>query len=64
MMPVLPPLDRAALLLDLDGTLLDIAPAPDKVVVPAGLLDVLHAIATAAGRCIGGRYRPASRDGR
>ena len=42
MMPVLPPLERAALLLDLDGTLLDIAPAPDKVVVPPGLLDVLH----------------------
>ncbi len=34
--PALP--DRAALLLDLDGTLLDFAPTPDSVVVPAGLL--------------------------
>jgi trehalose 6-phosphate phosphatase len=38
----LPSFDRAALLLDLDGTLLDIAPAPDKVVVPPGLTETLH----------------------
>ncbi len=31
----------AALLLDLDGTLLDIAPTPDAVTVPVGLADVL-----------------------
>jgi trehalose 6-phosphate phosphatase len=43
-MPSLPPLERAALLLDLDGTLLDIAPTPDSVVVPPGLRDVLHAL--------------------
>ena len=41
MTPALPPLERAALLLDLDGTLLDIAPTPDTVVVPPGLQDVL-----------------------
>jgi trehalose 6-phosphate phosphatase len=37
----LPPLDRAALLLDLDGTLLEIAPKPDLVSVPPGLCQVL-----------------------
>jgi trehalose 6-phosphate phosphatase len=40
----LPPMERAGLLLDLDGTLLDIAPTPDSVVVPPGLLDVLRAL--------------------
>ncbi len=38
----LPPLNRAALLLDLDGTLLEIAPKPDLVSVPAGLAQVLR----------------------
>ena len=37
----LPPPGRTALLLDLDGTLLDIAPTPDAVVVPPGLADAL-----------------------
>ena len=41
-MPIaLPPLGRAALLLDMDGTLLDLAPTPDTVVVPDGLADAL-----------------------
>jgi trehalose 6-phosphate phosphatase len=43
--PVLP--NRAALLLDLDGTLLDIAPTPAAVVVPAGLLVALRALRSA-----------------
>ena len=37
----LPPFARTALLLDLDGTLLDFAPTPDSVVVPAGLPETL-----------------------
>jgi len=43
-MPVspLPPWRNAALLLDLDGTLLDIAPTPDAVVVADGLPQALR----------------------
>ena len=40
----LPPPGQAALLLDLDGTLLDIAPTPDSVVVPAALLEALRGL--------------------
>ena len=43
-MGTLPPIKRAALLLDLDGTLLDFAPTPDAVVVPAELPDVLRTL--------------------
>jgi trehalose 6-phosphate phosphatase len=46
----LPPLDRAALLLDLDGTLIDIAPTPDSVVVPP---DLLATLTTLRGRLDG-----------
>ena len=34
-------LSRLAILLDVDGTLLDIAPTPQAVVVPRGLSDTL-----------------------
>lgn len=40
-MDTLPPFERAALLLDMDGTLLDLAPTPDAVVVEAGLPEAL-----------------------
>lgn len=43
----LPP--RAALLLDLDGTLLDFAPTPDAVIVPDGLIADLRAIRARLG---------------
>ena len=46
---MLPPPDRAALLLDMDGTLLDIAPTPDSVVVPPSLLASLTALRTRLG---------------
>jgi trehalose 6-phosphate phosphatase len=45
----LPPRARAAFLLDLDGTLIDIAPTPDAVVVPDGLLDSLRALRDLCG---------------
>jgi trehalose 6-phosphate phosphatase len=60
MRSVLPPIDRAALLLDLDGTLLDLAPRPDAVVVPPELPRTLSslrlllddAIAIVTGRAV------------
>jgi trehalose 6-phosphate phosphatase len=48
----LPPLDRAALLLDLDGTLLDIAPRPDAVVVPSPLPEALRALRRLVGDAV------------
>jgi trehalose 6-phosphate phosphatase len=38
---LLPALDQTALLLDIDGTLLDLAPTPREVWVPPGLADTL-----------------------
>jgi trehalose 6-phosphate phosphatase len=40
----LPPFRDAALLIDLDGTLLDIAPTPHSVIVPPGLVDALRTV--------------------
>jgi trehalose 6-phosphate phosphatase len=48
-LPHLPPFALAALLLDLDGTLLDIAPTPDSVQVPPALPDTLRTLSTRLG---------------
>ena len=59
--PLLPPPDELALLLDIDGTLLDLAPTPRDVRVPPGLADTLSrlvrrssgALALVSGRSLG-----------
>jgi trehalose 6-phosphate phosphatase len=48
-MKPIPDLSEAALLLDLDGTLIDIAPTPDSVVVPPGLTDDLRTLRRLCG---------------
>ncbi len=48
----LPPFARAALLLDLDGTLLDMAPLPGAVVVPPGLTGDLRAVSRQLGQAL------------
>jgi trehalose 6-phosphate phosphatase len=45
----LPPFNRTALLLDMDGTLVDFAPTPDAVVVPSGLPAILARLRDALG---------------
>ncbi len=49
MADTLPPFARTALLLDLDGTLLDFAATPDGVVVPPGLAQTLERLRTELG---------------
>jgi trehalose 6-phosphate phosphatase len=48
-MDALPPFNRAALMLDMDGTLIDLAPTPDAVVVAAGLPQTLQILRDALG---------------
>ena len=48
-MDTLPPFPRAALFLDMDGTLIDLAPTPDAVVVQPGLPSVLAGLRDALG---------------
>ncbi len=50
--PELPPPERAAYLLDFDGTLVDIAPAPDQVVVDPHLAANLRALCARAGGAV------------
>ena len=45
-------LNTHALLLDVDGTLLDIAPRPDLVVVPSGLIDDLQRLHDLSGGAV------------
>jgi trehalose 6-phosphate phosphatase len=42
-------LDESAILLDIDGTLLDLAPTPREVWVPPGLSETLHGLLTRTG---------------
>lgn len=51
--PEMPPLDSMALLLDIDGTLLDFAPAPDLVRVPPGLTETLLRLRSRLGGALG-----------
>jgi trehalose 6-phosphate phosphatase len=48
-MDALPPFHRTALMLDMDGTLVDMAPTPDSVIVPAGLPEALTVLRDALG---------------
>ena len=48
-MDALPPFHRAALFLDMDGTLIDLASTPDAVVVPTGLPEALATLRDALG---------------
>lgn len=48
-MDTLPPFRNAALMLDMDGTLIDLAPTPDSVVVVAGLPETLVALRDGLG---------------
>ena len=49
----LPAPAETALLLDIDGTLIDLAPTPDSVVVPPGLLDTLFRLRRHLGDALG-----------
>ncbi|MDG6094838.1 trehalose-phosphatase [Acetobacter sp. AN02] len=48
----IPPLEKMALLLDFDGTLVDIAPSPDAVIVPEGLKETLLRLRDACGEAL------------
>ena len=56
--PPRPPLERTALFLDVDGTLVEIAPTPESVIVPPDLvplLQQLHAALDGALAIVSGR---------
>lgn len=45
----LPPFSRAALMLDMDGTLIDLASTPEAVIVPSGLPETVTTLRNALG---------------
>jgi trehalose 6-phosphate phosphatase len=48
-MDAMPPFGRTALLLDMDGTLIDLAPTPESVVVEPGLTEALSTLRDSLG---------------
>jgi trehalose 6-phosphate phosphatase len=48
-MDAMPPFHRTALMLDMDGTLIDLGPTPDAVVVTPGLTDTLVSLRNRLG---------------
>jgi trehalose 6-phosphate phosphatase len=48
-LPRMPDLENLAILLDVDGTILDIAPAPEQVTVPAELSETLARLSVLTG---------------
>jgi trehalose 6-phosphate phosphatase len=51
-LPDMPDVERAAYLLDFDGTLVDIAPRPDAVVIPPGLPEGLRRLRARTGGAV------------
>ena len=50
---LMPHLDQCAILLDIDGTLLDFAPTPREVWVPPGLAKTLNRLLTRSAGALG-----------
>ncbi len=55
---LVPDLRKCAILLDIDGTILDLAPSPQQVWVPTGLRQTLARLDTLDRRRLGAGLRP------